>query len=398
MTVSQQMSEASGASKRSQQLGVSGIRAIFERAQTFPDIVRLEFGEPDFDTPQNIKDAAIHAIATGRTKYTSGSGIIELRKAISRKLESENQVSYDPKKEIVVSAGATAGINLALQATLDEGDEILVPNPGWATYVYAVKLVGAIPVLYDLRSESSYSFERETVERLVTPRTKAILINSPSNPMGSVFSQKDLQAVADFSKDHDLKVLSDEVYEKFIYQDSNNSEIRHTSIASLPDMKYRSVTINSFSKTYAMTGWRVGYVAANESVADAMAKINTAAASCISSISQSAALEALEGPQDSVGTMIEKYRERRDTTVRILNEIRGFHCNLPRGAFYAFPQIRETGLNSTDLSMKILEQAHVSTVPGSAFGSKGEGHIRIAYANSLSNIQLALERISKIMS
>jgi aminotransferase len=397
MTVSQQMSETSGASKRSQQLGVSGIRAIFERAQTFPDVLRLEFGEPDFDTPQNIKDAAIHAITTGRTKYTSGSGIIELRKAISRKLENENKVYYDPKKEIVISAGATAGINLALQATLDEGDEILVPNPGWATYVYAVKLVGAIPVLYDLRSESSYSFERDTVERLVTPRTKAILINSPSNPMGSVFSQKDLQTVADFSKDNDLKVLSDEVYEKFIYQDSDNSEIRHTSIASLPDMKYRSVTINSFSKTYAMTGWRVGYVAGNESVADAMAKINTAAASCISSISQFAALEALEGPQDSVGTMIEKYRERRDATVRILNEIRGFHCNLPRGAFYAFPQIRETGLNSTDLSMKILEQAHVSTVPGSAFGSNGEGHIRIAYANSLSNIQLALERISKIM-
>lgn len=396
MTVSQLKSNIRGPSKRSQKLGVSGIRVIFEKAQSIPDVIRLEFGEPDFDTPQNIKDAAIRAISTGRTKYTSGAGIMELRRAISRKLESENEVSYDAGKEIVVTAGATAGINLSLLASLDEGDEILVPNPGWATYVYAVKLVGANPILYDLSPKSGYSFDREMTERQVTPKTKAILINSPSNPMGSVYSRRDIQNIANFAIGHDFTVLSDEVYEKFLYGDSA-SDLRHFSIASLPEMKDRTITINSFSKTYAMTGWRIGYVAANKSIAEAMMKINTAAASCISSISQFAALEALNGPQESVTKMIETYRNRRDVTVRKLNEIRGFHCDLPSGAFYTFPEIQGTGYSSPDLSTKILEEAHVATVPGSAFGTNGEGHIRIAYANSLSKIELALERIAKIM-
>jgi aminotransferase len=397
MSVSQLKSKASGASKRSQQLGISAIRVIFERAQSYPDMVRLELGEPDFDTPQNIKDAAIRAISAGKTKYTSGAGILELRKAISRKLENSNRISYDPAKEVLVSAGATSGINLALLASLDEGDEILVPNPGWATYVYAVRLVGANPVLYDLSSESSYSFDRDSVEKLVTPKTKAILINTPSNPTGAVFSTKNLHQIADFAINHDLKVFSDEVYEKFVYQEPGNLELRHVSIASFPEMKDRTVTINSFSKTYAMTGWRVGYLAANSTVTDAMIKINTAASSCISSISQLAALEALEGPQDSVTKMIEAFQKRRDVMTKSLNGIRGFSCPLPQGAFYAFPVIQGTGYNSMDLSMKILEQAHVAIVPGSAFGSRGEGHIRIAYANSLSNIEIALERISKVM-
>ncbi len=397
MSVSQLSSRTSGPSKRSQLLGISAIRIIFEKAQSFPDVIRLELGEPDFDTPQNIKDAAIRAISTGKTKYTSGAGILDLRKAISRKLEKDNHVSFEPTKEVLVTAGATAGINLALLASLEVGDEILVPNPGWATYVYAVRLVGANPVLYDLSSQSSYSFDRDGVEKLVTPKTKAILINTPGNPTGAVLSQKNLQQVADFAIDHDLKVFCDEVYEKFLYQEPGSSDLRHISIASLPEMKDRVVTINSFSKTYAMTGWRVGYVAANSSVTDAMVKINTASSSCISSVSQLAALEALEGPQDSVTKMIEAYQKRRDVTIKVLNGIHGFNCPLPQGAFYAFPKIQGTGYNSFDLSMKILEQAHVATVPGSAFGSNGEGHIRIAYANSLSNIESALERISKIM-
>ena len=396
MTLSELRSESKPASRRSGKLGVSGIRVIFEKAQTIKDVIRLEFGEPDFDTPKNIKDAATRAISGEKTKYTSGSGIPELRKAISTKLEKENAIFYDPSKEIVVSAGATAGIYISLLATLDPGDEILIPNPGWATYVYSVNLAGASPVLYNLEASNDYSFERNLVEKLVTARTKAILINSPSNPMGSVFSRRDLQNVAQFAQDHDLTVLSDEVYEKFLYGDGSTSNLEHVSIASLPEMKGRTVTINSFSKTYAMTGWRIGYVAASEQIVDAMVKINTAASSCISTIAQFAALEALTGPQDSVKQMIETYRKRRDSTVRRLNQIQGFSCPVPRGAFYAFPQISGTGLSSFDLSMKILESARVATVPGSAFGSQGEGHLRIAYANSLENIELALDRISKI--
>lgn len=384
-------------SNRSEKLGVSGIRVIFEKAQSIPDVIRLEFGEPDFDTPQNIKDAAIKAISSGKTKYTSGAGILELRRAISQKLDSENKISYDPMKEIVVSTGATGGINLSLLATLDEEDEILVPNPGWATYAYAVNLVGAKPILYSMNLSSNYSFQREEAESKITPKTRAILINSPSNPMGSVFSRKDIRTIAEFAADHDLVVISDEVYEKFLYSDTG-SPLEHVSIASLPEMKDRTVTINSFSKTYAMTGWRIGYVAANQKIALAMSKINTAANSCISTISQFAALEALTGTQDSVRSMIETYRKRRDVIVRSANRIRGFSCAIPRGAFYVFPEIKESGLSSMDLSLKILEEAHVATVPGSAFGSNGEGHLRLAYANSLENIELALERIGKILN
>lgn len=397
MTVSE-IKTSGLASKRSEKLGVSGIRLIFEKAQRVPDVIRLEFGEPDFDTPQNIKDAAIRAILAGKTKYTSSAGMPELRKAISKKLEQENRIFYDPAKEIIVSAGATSGINLSLLATVDEGDEVLVPNPGWATYVYGVTLVGARPVPYNLDPASGYSFRREIAETLVTKRTKAILINTPSNPMGTVCSKENLQEIAEFAQDHNLMALSDEVYEKFLYADSPGSDLRHTSIASLPEMKDRTLTINSFSKTYAMTGWRIGYVAANEQTVQALIKILTAANSCISTISQFAALEALNGPQDSIRQMIETYRKRRDLTVSRLNEIQGFSCPMPSGAFYAFPDISGTGLNSFDLAMKILDQAHVATVPGSAFGSLGENHLRIAYANSLENIELGLDKISKIIN
>jgi aminotransferase len=397
MTVSELSSQFNQASARSRKLGLSGIRVIFEKAQAIPDVIRLEFGEPDFDTPKNIKDAAVKAISEGKTKYTSGSGMPELRNAVSVKLEDENGIYYDPSTEVVVSAGATAGIYNALLATLDEGDEILIPNPGWATYVYSVTLSGAIPVLYSLEAYNNFNFQRESVEPLVTRKTKAILINTPSNPMGSVLSKNDLQNVAQFAQDHDLVVLSDEVYEKFLYADPGNSDLQHVSIGSLPEMKERTVTINSFSKTYAMTGWRIGYVASNERISQAIVKINTAASSCISTIAQFAALEALTGSQDSVKQMIGTYRKRRDLTIGKLNQIHGFNCPVPMGAFYAFPEIRGTGQNSFDLAMNLLEKAHVATVPGSAFGSNGEGYLRIAYANSVENIELALDRISKII-
>lgn len=384
------------ASKRTQALGVSGIRQIFEKAQTIPDVIRLEFGEPDFDTPENIKQAAVRAIAQGLTKYTPSAGVMELRKAISEKLKRENSVYYDPSKEIVVTAGATAGLNVSLLATLDPGDEILVPNPGWATYVHAVQLIGASPIMYALKESSHYSFVREEVQGLVTEKTRAILINTPSNPIGSIFQRKQIESISEFAIENNLYVLSDEVYEKFLYPEQGSIE-EHVSVASMPEMKERTVTFNSMSKTYAMTGWRIGYAASNPAVSSAMTKINSAASSCISTIAQYAALEALNGPQEAVKSMISTFRRRRDMMVRGLNEIEGLRCPMPRGAFYTFPNISLTGLNSFDLAMKILNEAHVATVPGSAFGSEGEGYLRIAYANSAENIERALARIAKVM-
>ncbi len=384
-------------SRRSRKLGLSGIREIFEKAQKIPDVIRLEFGEPDFDTPDNIKAAAIRAINAGMTKYTSSAGVPELRSAIASKLASENGVDYDSASEVIVTAGATSAINLAFLSTVDVGDEILVPDPGWATYPYAVQAVSAVPVSYPLREASGYSFEREAVERLVSAKTKAILINTPSNPTGAILQRSNLQEIADFAMERNLFVISDEVYEKFLYEDPGGKNKEHVSIASLQGMRERTVTVNAFSKTYAMTGWRLGYAAAAEPISAAMTKINAAQSSCVSTIAQYAALEALSGPQDSVSNMISAFAKRREVLVNGLNELPGFSCPMPHGAFYAFPNISGTRTKSYDLAMKIVEKGHVAVVPGSSFGAEGEDHLRLAYANSLENIRAALERIRKVL-
>jgi len=384
-------------SERSKQVGLSGIREIFEKAQTIPDVIRLEFGEPDFDTPENIKSAAIKAINSGKTKYTSSAGLPELRSAISAKLSRENGVDYNPKSEVVVTAGATSALNLALLSAVDAGDEVLIPDPGWATYSHAVQVVGAKPVPYPLKESNDYAFERNTAEKLVTPKTRAILICTPSNPTGAILPRSNIKEISEFAIERNLFVLSDEVYEKFLYRDGSNDRVEHVSIASLPEMKDRTVTINAFSKTYAMTGWRLGYAAAPEALSTAMTKINATQASCVSSISQYAALEALTGPQDSVSRMISAFAKRREVLVAGIDELPGFFCPMPKGAFYAFPNISGTEINSHSLAMKIVEDAHVAVVPGSAFGSQGENHLRLAYANSLENIEEALRRIRRIL-
>lgn len=382
-------------STRSGSLGLSGIRVIFEKVAKIPDAIRLEFGEPDFDTPPNIKAAAIDAIREGKTKYSSSTGIPELRKAIASKFKQENEIDYEPLKEIIVTAGATAGINQALLATVDVGDEVLVPDPGWATYVHAVNITGAKPVPYALSERTGYAVEIETLSKLVSKKTKALLINTPSNPMGSSLSRRNLEEIAKFATEHNLIVLSDEVYEKFLYDDNAGNE--HVSIASINGMKDLVVTINAFSKTYAMTGWRIGYVGASESIIAAMSKINAATSSCVSTVNQYAGLEALRGPQDSVSKMISAFSERRQVLVKGLREFPGFNCSMPSGAFYAFPNITGTNLTSERLAMKIVDEAHVAVVPGSAFGNQGEGYLRLAYANSVENIQEALTRMRRIL-
>ena len=383
-------------SARSETLGLSGIRVIFEKVAKMPDAIRLEFGEPDFDTPPNIKAAAIEAIKQGKTMYSSSAGIPELRNAVASKLKRDNNIEYEPLKEVIVTAGATAGINQALLATVDVGDEVLIPNPGWATYYHAVNVTGAKPIMYPLREQTRYAVEVEYLKKLLTPRTKALLINTPSNPMGSILSRRNIEEIAEFAMEHNIVILSDEVYEKFLYEDKSRNE--HVSIASISGMKDRDVTINAFSKTYAMTGWRIGYVGAPEPIVAAMIKINAATSSCVSTVNQYAGLEALNGPQDSVSKMISAFSERRQVLVKGLGLFRGFECAMPSGAFYAFPSITGTGLSSEKLAMKILDEAHVAVVPGSAFGSQGEGYLRLAYANSVENIQEALERMKRVLS
>lgn len=369
---------------------------IFEKVAKMPDAIRLEFGEPDFDTPPNIKAAAIEAIKEGKTKYSSSAGIPELRNAIASKLKRDNNIEYEPMKEVIVTAGATAGINQALLSTVDVGDEVLIPNPGWATYVHAVNVTGAKPIMYPLREQTGYSVEVEYLKKLLTPKTKALLINTPSNPMGSILSRRNIEEIAEFAMENNIVVLSDEVYEKFLYEDNAGNE--HVSIASISGMKDRVVTINAFSKTYAMTGWRIGYVGAPEPIVAAMTKINAATSSCVSTVNQYAGLEALNGPQDSVSKMISAFSERRQALVKGLGQFIGFKCAMPSGAFYAFPSITGTGFSSEKLAMKIVDEAHVAVVPGSAFGTQGEGYLRLAYANSVENIQEALERMKRVLS
>jgi len=372
---------------------LSGIRVIFDLAAKMPDVVRLEAGEPDFKTPKHICEAAEKAMREGKTHYTTSRGILELRKAIAEKAKKENGIDADPEEEIVVTAGASCAVYLTVHTVIEEGDEVLIPDPTWPHYEACVKLAGGRPVTYSLIEERGFSFDIEEIQRLITKKTKMIVVASPSNPTGGVIPLKDLKDLADLAIKHDLLILSDEVYEKMVYDGH-----KHFSIASLPEMKDRCITINSFSKTYAMTGWRLGYAIAPEEIAAQMAKLNLFLNSCPSSISQEAGLAALTGPQDEVEKMLKEYARRRSIIVDGLRKIDGVRINPPMGAFYAFPSIRELNYSSWDFCMLLLKEGRVATVPGAAFGSRGEGYIRISYANSIENIKEALRRIEEIVS
>jgi aminotransferase len=372
---------------------LSGIRVIFDLAAKIPDVVRLEAGEPDFKTPRHICEAAERAMREGKTHYTTSRGIPELRKAISEKAKKENGIDADPEEEIVVTAGASCAVYLSIHTVIEEGDEVLIPDPTWPHYEACVKLAGGKPITYSLDEDRGFSFDIDEIRRLISKRTKMIVVATPSNPTGGVIPIGDLKDLADVAIKHDLLILSDEVYEKMVYDGHN-----HYSIASLPEMKDRCITINSFSKTYAMTGWRLGYAIAPKDIASQMAKLNLFLNSCPSSISQEAGLAALTGPQDEVKKMLEEYARRRRIIVDGLKDIRGFRINPPMGAFYAFPNIRELNYPSWDFCMLLLKEGRVATVPGAAFGSRGEGYIRVSYANSIENIKEALRRIEETVS
>jgi aminotransferase len=375
-------------SERVGSIPTSGIRVIFEKANKMSGVVRLEVGEPDFDTPARVTAAAKRALDEGFTHYTSSAGIMPLREAISAKLKRENRVDADPGTEVVVTPGAGAAIYLSVMCTVNPGDEVLLPDPAWPHYEACINLAGGKVVRYPTHESLGFRPEMEEVAKLVTDRTKAILINSPSNPTGSVLGRRDLEWIADLARSKDLLVFSDEVYEKVMY-----AGVEHHSIASFDGMKDRTVTINALSKTYAMTGWRVGYAAARPEIAAQMAKLNLFTSGCPNSFAQVAAVEALTGPQGETQRMLEEYTRRRDLMVRRLNEMDGVSCPNPGGAFYAFPRVALRGMNAFDTSMFLLDNAKVATVPGSSFGELGENHLRLSYATSIENVSEGMDRI-----
>lgn len=379
-------------SERMYSFPVSSIRVIFEKARRMKDVIRLEIGEPDMDTPMHIKEAGKKAIDEGFTHYTPFTGFGDLREAIAEKAKVENGINACPEKEIIVTPGACCCVYCSILSITNPGEEVLVPDPGWPHYDSCVKMADGIPVHYPQLEKNDFRVNPADLAKKVDEKTKAILINSPNNPTGSVFSKKDLECIAQIAEENDLIVISDEVYEKIIYDGS-----KHISIASLPGMRERTVVINALSKTYAMTGWRIGYAVAPAEIIGHMAKLVLYMSTCANSIGQRAAITALKGPQNFLVEMVNEYKRRRDFVVKRLNEIQGISCKLPKGAFYAFPNIKELNISSLECAHYLLERAKVSVVPGSGFGKHGEGYLRISYSTSLQHLEEAMNRIEKAL-
>ena len=381
---------------RMEMLPFSEIRLMLEKATQLQkqgkDIIHMEIGRPDFDTPQVIKQAAYDSIARGNVFYTSNYGSPELRKAIAEKLQRDNHIAYEPE-EILVTIGVGEGTYAAVAAFLEPGDEILVPNPIWLNYIHVPNFFGAVPVSYDLKEENDFQIDMEQLKSLITPKTKMLVINTPGNPTGTVQSRETLEALAKLAIEHDLIVLSDEIYEKLVYGGAE-----HISIASLPGMKERTITLNGFSKCYSMTGWRLGYAAAPREFIQAMVRVHHYINTCASSFVQEAGITALEKAEPDVQEMVKEYARRRDYMVQALNDIPGVHCKTPGGAFYVFANIQSFGLSSNEMADYLLEQAGIATVAGLAFGTQGEGYIRLSYACSYERIVEGMARMKDALA
>ena len=355
------------------------------------DVVSFGAGEPDFNTPKNIMDAAIKSMEEGKTKYTPTSGIIELREAICKKLKEDNNLSYN-SNQIIVSTGAKQCLADAFMAILNPGDEVIVPIPYWVSYPELIKLADGVPVFVEGKEENDYKYTLESLNKVVNDNTKAIIINSPNNPTGTVYSIDELKEIAEFAQKHDLIIISDEIYEKLIYDGK-----KHVSVASLSEDAYnRTIVINGFSKSYAMTGWRLGYVCGHPILIDAMKKIHQYALMCSPTTAQYAAIEALKNGDESEGKMVREYNRRRRVLLDGFRKL-GLECFEPHGAFYMFPCIKSTGMTSDEFCEKLLMSEKVLAVPGNAFGDCGEGFIRTCYASSMDNIIEALKRIERFL-
>lgn len=349
-------------------------------------VIHLEIGEPDFDTPRNIIDSAIKAINQGYTHYTPSAGLMEVREVIAQEVSKTRNIKVTAQN-VVITPGGKPIIFLPMFALIEEGDEVIYPNPGYPIYESVIDFIGAKSVPIQLREENDFRLDTEELKGLVTDKTKMIVINSPHNPTGGILTEKDLETIAEIAISKDIYVLSDEIYSRIIY------EGEHHSIASLPGMQERTIILDGLSKTYAMTGWRLGYGVMNKDLAVHVAKLMTNSASCTASFTQIASIEALTGPQNDVEKMVEEFKKRREVTINGLNSIPRISCKTPKGAFYAFPNVKEIGWDSKKLADYLLEEAGVAVLSGTAFGKYGEGYLRISYANSVENIKKGLERI-----
>ncbi len=369
----------------------SGIRKFFDLVAQSKGIISLGVGEPDFTTPWHIREAAIYSLEKGRTTYTSNWGLLELRQAIREYLFGWQGLKYDPNNEILVTVGVAEAIDLVMRAVLEPGDEVLIPEPCFVSYVPCAVLAGGRPVTIPLRAEDEFKLTPELLEAHITPRTKMLLISFPANPTGATMSEAELQAIADLAIKHDLLVVSDEVYGEMTYGG------RHRSIAALPGMRERTILLHGFSKAFAMTGWRIGYACGPSEIIGAMMKIHQFTIMCAPITGQLAALEALRKGAPARDSMIAEYDRRRRLMVDGFRQI-GLPCFEPRGAFYIFPSIAETGMDDSEFAIRLLEEEKVAVVPGSAFGPSGAGHIRCSYASSTANLTEALRRIGRFVA
>ncbi len=376
-------------SKAITEIQPSGIRRFFDAASTMSNVISLGVGEPDFDTPWHVREEGIYSLEKGRTFYTGNSGLIELREEIGRYLDRRFGLSYSAD-EILVTVGGSEAIDIGFRTMLDPGDEVIIPEPCYVSYLPCVKLAGGVPVRLPLEEKDQFKLTKEKLLSAITDKTKILVLPFPNNPTGAILNREELQIIADIVKEHDLFVMSDEIYSELNYEGG------HVSIASIPGMRERTIVINGFSKSYAMTGWRLGYAAGPKEIMKQMLKIHQFVIMCAPTTSQYAAIEALRNGDEDVRRMRESYDERRRFLVNALNEM-GLPCFEPKGAFYVFPNISAYGMTSEEFARRLLEQERVAVVPGTAFGECGEGFLRISYAYSIDNLKKALDKIEKFI-
>ncbi len=373
-------------SERAQEIPPSGIRKFFDLVLTMDNVISLGVGEPDFHTPWNICESSIYSIEQGVTSYTSNRGLQTLRDALSRYLAQHYSLTYHSDDEIIITAGVSEALDIAVRAIVDPGDEVLVAQPSYVSYAPCVTLAGGKPVPVRCTEKDHYRLNPDTLTEQVNAKSKAVIINFPNNPTGGVMSESDLKAIADIVIDHDLVLISDEVYAELTYG------ARHCAAAAVSDLWERTITLNGFSKAYAMTGWRVGYLCAPKDLCDAALKIHQYVMLCAPVMGQVGALEAIRSAEEEKNSMVNEYRLRRNMFVAGLNRI-GLPCQVPEGAFYAFPSVEKTGLSDVDFAERLLKEQRVAVVPGSVFGAGGEGHLRCAYAVSRKDLSEALRRM-----
>ncbi len=377
-------------SKTITEIKPSGIRKFFDIVNTMDDAISLGVGEPDFDTPWRVRDEAIYSLEQGRTFYTSNAGLMELKVAISEYLDRKYDLHYNPKTEMMMTVGGSEAIDIGLRAMLDPGDEVIIPEPSYVSYVPCTVLADGVPKIINLKESDEFRLTAQELEEAITDKTKVLILPYPNNPTGAIMEKEDLEAIAEVIRKHDIYVMTDEIYSELTYQ------MDHVSIASLPGMKERTVYINGFSKAFAMTGWRLGYACAPEVILKQMLKIHQFAIMCAPTTSQYAGIEAVKHCDREVEDMKMQYNERRVYVLQRLRDM-GLTCFEPYGAFYVFPSIKSTGMTSDDFATTLLKTEKVAVVPGTAFGDCGEGFIRISYAYSMENLKVALDRIEKFL-